>query len=221
MDSTRIAFLPAGTMDTASSRLRCYSLAQELANLGFAVQLGMVPEQIVDVLFVQKRINAEILELAKSVKRRGGLVIYDIDDYGDALAGLKVESKVHAEFIDHCDVISVDTDVRHEVFSADPLYARIPNRWVIADPIDYVSQIPAGNDVVPTASEGVIGCWFGNAPNIVPAIPFLEAARYSPAVAGINVISNKEFLGKLAEAIHPLVNIDEFPDNAAHNQTDD
>jgi hypothetical protein len=188
-------------MDTASSRLRCYSLAQELANLGFAVQLGMVPEQIVDVLFVQKRINAEILELAKSVKRRGGLVIYDIDDYGDALAGLKVESKVHAEFIDHCDVISVDTDVRHEVFSADPLYARIPNRWVIADPIDYVSQIPAGNDVVPTASEGVIGCWFGNAPNIVPAIPFLEAARYSPAVAGINVISNKEFLGKLAEML--------------------
>jgi SAM-dependent methyltransferase len=201
LDSIRIAFLPAGTMDTASSRLRCYTLAQELANLGFTVQLGMVPEQIVDVLFVQKRINAEVLELAKAVKWRGGLVIYDIDDYGDALAGLKVESKVHSEFIDQCDVISVDTDVRHDVFAADPLYARIPNRWVIPDPIDYVGGTFGTGHNTPVRQGGLIGCWFGNAPNIVPAIPYLEVARQCSAVARMDVISNKEFLGKLGEML--------------------
>ena len=186
--------------------MRCYGLAEELARIGYSTQIGIDAGQVVDVLFVQKRIDETILEAAKAVKSAGGLVIYDIDDYGDALAWFNVSKEVHADFISQCDVICVDTDVRHEVFASDPVYAGIPDRWIVPDPIDYIAQHDdddddgGGKNSPPShPADALVCCWFGNATNVVAAAPYLEAASKSPSVARVDVISNKEFLGKLGD----------------------
>ncbi len=198
----RIAFLPGGPIDFASSRLRCYGLAQELSRIGYATQIGIAPGDAVDVLFVQKRIDEIILAAAKTVKNAGGLVIYDIDDYGDALAWFNVSEEVHSAFISQCDVICVDTDVRREVFAADPVYAGIPHKWIVPDPIDYIGsqeQAVSERGTSDRSGDGLVCCWFGNATNIVAAAPYLEAASKSPNVDSVEIISNKDYLGRLGE----------------------
>ena len=195
---TYISFLPLGNINAASSRLRCIGLAQELKLLGYETQLGISQEQIPDVLFVQKIVNAEVLSITKRVKAAGGIIIYDIDDYGSGLSWLNIDPEINEDFINHCDVICVDTDVRHDIFLKDPLYARIPYRWIIPDPIDYVSQTA---NITPTETSkiGLIGCWFGNSPNIVPAMPYLEFARQCSEVTSIKIISNPELKASCAE----------------------
>ena len=195
-----LAFLPAGTFDTASSRLRCFGLARELGRLGYKTQIGCQSGDRVDVLFIQKRIDERILALARAVKVAGGRVVYDIDDYGDALAWMNVSPETRATFVSLCDVLCVDTQMRLEVFAKDPIYAGIPQKWVVPDPVDYVGQAGADIAVKPanrTLKQGLVACWYGYAPNVIPAAPFLETASKTPGVARVHIISNHESLGKL------------------------
>lgn len=206
--ATKIALLPAGTIDVASSRLRCIGLARELQFIGYDARLGAEFGHDADVLFVQKRINRGVLSAARAVKARGGRVIYDVDDYGDALKWVETSPRVHAEFMGQCDAICVDTEMRRDVLAKDPTYAEIPEWWVVPDPIDYIGfadnppAVPRDIDAV----SGLVACWFGNAPNITPAIPYLEAARKNPVVRRIDVISNRDFQRKLTRSL-PFCNV--------------
>lgn len=206
--TTKIALLPAGTIDVASSRLRCIGLAQALQFIGYDARLGAEFSHDADVLFVQKRVNRSVLSAAKAVKARGGRVMYDVDDHGDALKWVETSPRIRAEFMRHCDVICVDTEIRRDVFAKDPAYAEIPEWWVVPDPIDYIGF--ADNPPAPPrdidASSGLVACWFGNAPNITPAIPYLEAAHRNPAVRQIDVISNRNFMRKLTRSL-PYCNV--------------
>ncbi|MEO8297189.1 MAG: methyltransferase domain-containing protein [Burkholderiales bacterium] len=195
-----ITLCPAGTVHVASSRLRCHVLARELGRLGCTTHLGIQPDVLPDVLYVQKLVTPEILVQARAVKARGGRVIFDIDDWGDALAWVKADPALLADFLALTDVVSVDTDVRREVFSQDPVYQAVPQFWVIADPVDYVDEIaaPAGRDVAP---QGLVsGCWFGNGPNFMPALPYVQAAAGTGRLARFSVITNGQFVPQFQQA---------------------
>jgi hypothetical protein len=195
-DRLRIALYPAATVNSASSRLRCYGLGRELAKLGYPVRVGMDPAQPPEILFVQKIINSEVLEFARRVDASGGIVIYDIDDYGDeALGSLKADEATFNQFMQLVSVVVVDTDTRQEVFLKEPGFTQIGEHWVVPDPIDYVESSTRGQQrPVKAKGELLHACWFGNAPNIVPALPYLDALVHADEVADVSVMTNGNYV---------------------------
>lgn len=200
----RIAFFPAGTLNTASSRLRCFGLARELERMGFAATLGVNPSALPQIFFVQKIINADVLRTAQVIRSLGGHVFFDIDDYGDnALGGLLSDRETFDQFMRLVNVVIVDTETRRQVIRQDPRFAAVPNFWVVPDPIDYVygdlEELPPRDA---PGQRKLRGCWFGNAPNIVPALPYLTPLAASARVADVNVLTNREFVDLLRQN-HP------------------
>lgn len=191
---------PAGTPAAASSRLRCHGLARELARLGCRVQLGLDTTVVPSLLYVQKRVTPEILGHAKRVRAEGGRVVFDIDDWGSALDWVKADPALFAEFLSLTDAVSVDTEVRADVFRKDPVYAAVPQFWVIPDPIDYIDAVAAELPARRFDERPLQGCWFGNAPNANPAVPYMQAALQSGRVGRFSVITNADYVPRLQQA---------------------
>jgi SAM-dependent methyltransferase len=190
---------PAGTIHTASSRLRCFVLARELRRLGCMVHLGLDPAVLPDVLYVQKRVTPEILAHARRVRDRGGRVVFDIDDWGSALDWVKADPALFAEFLGLCAAVSVDTEVRAEAFAKDEAYRAVPEFWVIPDPIDYVDLAVDEPDGRAPGDGLLRGCWFGNAPNLTPAVAYIQAALQSGRVERFSIITNAQFVPQLQQ----------------------
>lgn len=189
-----LALIPAASIQSASSRLRCHGLGRELAALGYRVRIGFDPEDPPDVLLVQKILNPGILRAAQFMHARGGSVVYDIDDHGaEALGSLMADAATLAAFLDIVDAVVVDTDTRRQVLSGQPGFRDVPAIWVVPDPIDYVDAHtldrvwPDGPTPLPLRA-----CWFGNAPNVTPALPFLNALVHADHVGPVQLMLNAD-----------------------------
>ena len=193
-ETINFSFIPASTINSASSRLRCFGLARELQKLGYETNFDLNLVSKSHILFVQKIVSAKVSELVKSFKSLGGLVIYDIDDYGElALGSLKASPEVFSDFMSSVSIVTVDTVFRKNFLSQDLNYKNIKDIWVIPDPIDYIEnlgEIVKHND----SPESFQCCWFGNAPNIIPAIPYLSCLSTSPYVSRVIAITNSEYV---------------------------
>lgn len=196
-----ITLSPASDAHVASARLRCHVLGRELARLGCDVRMGLASDAPPpDVLYVQKRVTPEILAYAQAVRAAGGQVVYDIDDWGDALGNLCGDEATFAAFLATCDAVSVDTETRKAIFAGEPRFATVPQFWVVPDPIDYLdahADAPAARDA---AGQPVHGCWFGNGPNVKPAIPFMQAAVTTGRLGRFSVITNASLVPQLQAA---------------------
>ena len=212
-----IGLYPAATANSASSRLRCFGLGRELAHLGYRVRVGVDMADLPQVLLVQKIINAEALHLATLVKSAGGTIVYDIDDYGaEALGSLKADEETFRRFMALVSVVVVDTEVRRSVFAKEPGFTHVQELWVVPDPIDYIDSVGLDNFKPPKAAgEKLRACWFGNAPNIVPAVPFLDALVHSERVADVKVITNashlEQFYGQYPQFVNSAWTLETFP----------
>lgn len=191
-----IALIAAATTNSASSRLRCFGLAREISKLGYEAVVSDLPDSSATILVVQKVVNSQILQIVQSFHANGGLVIYDIDDHGDlALGALKAEEETFIKFLACVSIVTVDTVTRKDILMRSQQYRNISNFWVIPDPIDYIeSVIDLKHEAKDQERQKFKGCWFGNAPNIVPAIPFLLASSDSEDVMSMDVITNKEYV---------------------------
>ena len=188
--------LSAGDINAASSRLRCFFLAEQLSKLGVEVIMNR-PAEAAEILFVQKRISRDALECAARVKSAGGIVIYDIDDFGPALAWLKNDPNIEHLFLGLCDALLVDTETRLEVFTKDKKYEGVRAKYVLPDPIDYIpwrsqTHRPIRGDQSPR------GSWFGNAVNLAPAIPYIRELLDRGVVSGFDAITGERQLEQLA-----------------------
>lgn len=191
-----IALYPAATINSASSRLRCYGLGRELAGLGYRVSIGIDPVNFPQILFVQKVINPEVLGLARMVHDKGGLIVYDIDDYGaEALGSLKADEATFDQFIQLVSIVVVDTETRQDVFRKEPGFSHISEVWVVPDPIDYIESSTRDTPrAIKDSGQKLHACWFGNAPNIVPALPYLQELVHADNVADVSVITNANYV---------------------------
>ena len=196
MNKLRISMLPAGDINAASSRLRCFFLGEQLSKLGVEVLINRHSEAA-DILFVQKRITKETLDAALRVKENGGLVIYDIDDYGPALEWLRIDPNIERLFLKLCDALIVDTPTRLEVFSDDPKYVGIRDKYVLADPVDYIPWRSQSNQAI-SGDRPPRGAWFGNAVNLAPAVPFIRELMSHGAVSGFDAITGQRQLEQLS-----------------------
>lgn len=203
----RITLCPAGTPQVASARLRCHVLGRELARLGCEVRVGLEPGAMLpEVLYVQKRVTPALLLAARAVRATGGKVVYDIDDWGDALGDLCGDEATFAAFIAECDAVSVDTDTRRDIFAQDPRFAGVPF-WVVPDPMDYLDGAPAPAAARDAAGQPVLGAWFGNGPNVRPAVPYIQAAVATGRLGAFSVITNASLVPQLSAA-WPALNVE-------------
>ena len=77
------AFIPAGTENTASSRIRVHTIQRALTEEGILATIGYSPHA--DILVVQKKLTEETLRFARHAKAEGRTILYDVDDLGPAL----------------------------------------------------------------------------------------------------------------------------------------
>jgi glycosyltransferase involved in cell wall biosynthesis len=192
----KFALIAAATNNSASSRLRCIGLAREIRKLGYIAEVSNVPSPEANVLLIQKIVTARILTIAQDFKGKGGLVIYDIDDHGDlALGSLRPSNDIFEAFLACVSIVLVDTETRKINIERDRQYQHISNFWVIPDPVDYIEEM---NEYTPPQNEKWVekyrGCWFGNAPNIIPAVPYLLVADKCTNVASLDVITNQDYV---------------------------
>lgn len=206
---------PSGGLQAASARLRGIGLARELQRLGCSVSLGQPgaapADSLPDVLVVQKTSSPELVLRARAVRANGGQVVFDIDDWGDALPWAVRDPALLADLLAACTVVSVDTAQRAEVLRQDPAYAGIPHCWVLPDPVDYLDgPLPAASESAATSAATaqpagkLAGCWFGNGPNLAPALPYLQAALGTDRLGRFGVITNTQFVAQLQQAMPML-----------------
>lgn len=74
----KITYFPLGSMTTASSRLRCYLIAERLRKKGYKTSFESL--EPTDVAIFQKRISAKDLEIALELKKKGARIILDMCD---------------------------------------------------------------------------------------------------------------------------------------------
>ena len=154
----RISFLPAGSEDTASSRIRVYSLQKAMARQGVSAAVGFEPES--DVVVVQKKVTDEILNLAGKAKDQGAAVVYDVDDLSSALDYWTSPEHFRA-MLELADLITTDTAGHREFLMSNCGASRVE---IVPDCIDYYPDGPCPlltKDAVPLRVM-----WFGSISNI-------------------------------------------------------
>ena len=214
----RISFCPAGSENTASSRLRCYGLARELKRLGCEINIGINPNIIVDVLYVQKTVSNEIIEYSDKVIRDGGKIIFDLDDWGDAVPWISQYREAFNLLLKKCSVVTVDTEERKNFISNDSAFNSVKEIWVIPNPVDYLESddYVKGIDVYfqEVLSQKAInhllklkGCWFGNALNLNAVTPYIEALFEAKKIDSFSIITNEKYIDSIKQK-YPYLSVE-------------
>lgn len=165
--TTNLCFslIPVDTEDTASSRIRVYTLSRSLKSLGATVSLEYSMEA--DVLFIQSGVTEEKFDMAREAKARGCLVIYDVDDLGSAL-WYWVPQRLFHKMVELADIVTTDTAPRRERLIVD--YG-VPQVEVWPDAIDYY---PSGPVKLPFVESGPLRVlWFGALMNMEHFEPYI------------------------------------------------
>ena len=176
-DEMKCALIPAGNEDTASSRIRVYTLQRALTALGHAANLEYSADS--DVLFIQKLVTWETYEFARQAKARGCTVLYDVDDLGETL-WYYVPQRYYFEMIRLADAFTTDTE-RHKDLLLQKYGAKSVE--IVPDTIDYY---PSGPVRVTMREENVLRIlWFGSSSNIAL---FERYASVLAAIPGVEVV---------------------------------
>lgn len=189
------ALLPAGGEETASSRIRVFTFERELASRGIRVTRTFSPSA--NVLFVQKRVTPRILWLARLAKAMGRIVIYDVDDLGDAL-WYWVPRPLFVRMLTLADVVTTCTEEQRDFLAA---HYHVRRSRVVLPTIDYY---PTGPVRLPLRDGMPLRVmWFGSASNVHLLQRYLGVLLAIPQVSVVVVTSHKAVEGLLSQ--FPLV----------------
>jgi len=163
--NTSFSLIPVETEDTASSRIRVYTLKRSLESLGMSVSLSYTMEA--DVLFIQTGLTEEKIDMAREAKARGCIIIYDVDDLGSSLWHW-VPQRLFYKMVELADIVTTDTEPRRERLIADH---GIPRVEVVPDAIDYYPSGPVKLPIVDSSPLRVV--WFGGLWNMEQFEPYI------------------------------------------------
>jgi glycosyltransferase involved in cell wall biosynthesis len=165
--NSHFSLIPVETEDTASSRIRVYTLKRTLESMGASVSLSYSMEA--DVLFIQSGVTEAKLDMAREAKSRGCVVIYDVDDLGTAL-WYWVPQRLFYKMVELADVVTTDTEPRRQRLLAD--YG-VPRADVLPDCVDYFPSDPVRLPIVESSPLRVV--WFGGFVNMEHFEPYIGA----------------------------------------------
>jgi hypothetical protein len=167
-----ISFLPAADHTVASSRIRVYAIQPALQRMGVRTKIGFC--STADILLVQKRLTVDNLELARTFRSLGRLVIYDCEDLGAALAYWAKEDLVHAMF-QIANVVTTNTEEFRKEFIKS-LNAKTVE--IVPDAVDYYLESPVAG--AGSTSSTLRLLWFGHHANIKLLLPYFSLFETMP-----------------------------------------
>lgn len=194
-----ICFLPAGDLDTASSRLRVFSIGGALRKEGANVYLGPFP-MIKEVLVVQKRLSEEVLGYVARAKAVGALIIYDVDDSGDALWYWAAPQRFY-RMLRAADLVTTDTRSRAEWVIRGMARLRVK---VVPNCVDYFPDSPA--DIEPLDRNPLRLLWFGSGKNVGMFYKYATALGQLPDTQVVVCGGNGDVLRGLSDIL-PVENV--------------
>ena len=153
-----ISMMPADDDNTASSRIRCYTIQNILSKNSINAQIGFIENP--QILFIQKKLTHEILSKALSTANGGGLVIYDVDDLSAAL-DYWAPPKLVKEMMHLADLVTTDTEGHRKFIESVYSPRRIA---VVPDSIDYYPTAPIR--MIQEEASPLRILWFGSMSNI-------------------------------------------------------
>ncbi|XLZ69008.1 glycosyltransferase [Massilia sp. SR12] len=155
----KISFLPAGGPNTASSRIRVFTMIASLKALG--VEAVPYYDPSAHYFVFQKRLDYELVNLALHLKARGKVVVYDIDDLGPALDYWAPDPYIR-RVLQEAALVTADTEghadhVRQHYTVPAPIE-------VVPDTIDYYPTGWQAPEQLPQQPIRLL--WFGSVSNI-------------------------------------------------------
>ena len=203
-----ICFFPAGDENTASSRLRVYTLIDAFKSLGIEATASF--DDSARFFIFQKKLNIEAIALAKKLKSEGKIVIYDVDDMPPGL-DYWAPDPLFKEMLEIAMLIITDTS-GHKSHLLQFYEVSTPIA-VIPDTIDYFPQkwhAPATLDDSP-----IRVLWFGSVSNIALFEKYVDKLQ---SIASIKIVAaiNPNFIGEYYER-YPFMefqpwSLNKFPD---------
>lgn len=154
----KVSFLPLGNENAASSRIRVFTLHKALVDSGITSFVGYNSEA--DVVFIQKKVDKEIFSLALKAKSEGKIIIYDVDDFGDAL-DYCCSPRYFKKIIKLVDIITTDNQQRLK-YIVDKYNKN--NVVILPNSVDYFPKKFLRNK--PVNDDQLRIMWFGNVSNI-------------------------------------------------------
>jgi hypothetical protein len=185
----RISFIPAGSRNLASSRIRVYALVAPLARLGIGVEVGRVADA--DAVVVQKRLDHGILASVRLAKAAGKLIVYDCDDLGAVLEDW-APRPLREEMISLADVVTTNSEGFREALREEHRAGTVE---ILPDTIDYGLVSPIEELAPETGRLRVL--WFGNCCNFSMIRPYLAS---SASVADLELVVCTHLCERTADA---------------------
>lgn len=170
----RIMGIPKSNKDSASCRIRFFAFL-EATGQGWEYYRGKIHG---DVLYIQKTTDKHAAKAARSAKRYGMRVVYDMDDVRKDWA-----SKGYDQIIESADAVTTDTEERAEVIRS---HTNKPV-FVVPDCIDYGIVIGETNILRGKPQYGLVT--FGHNSTVRYAEPYMAGLNK------ISHISNKKVKG--------------------------
>lgn len=213
-DSFGLALFPAGTKNTASSRLRFFSVVECLGRERIApipLHCGLeIPG--IEVAWFQKKLSTIHLDIARKLKRRGVAVVYDCDESGSALTWW-AQPELAFQMFHMADWIVADTPERLRWIKQSFTTA---NLRVLENQIDYADpDFKRWPVVIRTQPMPLRVMWFGNSGNLASLrdffAPFRESNEYRLVICGATQEETASYLHGCQVELHPWTK-DGFPE---------
>lgn len=189
-----ILFSLAGDENTASTRIRFFSMLPWLKkmNIKWSTELSIKQLLNSDLFFVQKRLNGNILKIAGLAKLLGIPIVYDVDDFGQALDYFASQNHLQIMF-ELADLITVGSDAQKAIVERE---YRKNNTQVFPPLIDYYPQAPLRSPDIEDEPLRIL--WFGLASNFAPLAQLIEKVSMRPLVELV-VITEAEAIPNLRQ----------------------
>lgn len=185
----KISFMPLADENAPSSRIRVFTLHRALVQSGISSFVGYNP--VANVIFIQKRVDKKIFRLALKAKNEGKYIIYDVDDFGDAL-DYCCSPRYFRKIINLAHVITTDTH-EHLVYIVDNFKKN--NVAILPDSVDYFPENYV--KLIPTDDDQLRVLWFGSIRNITLFEKYASELSIIPKVRVVVATAvNKELSGK-------------------------
>lgn len=210
----KIYFIPAGNQNTASSRLRVFSLSQSLQKLGFKTLIHQSsPRQLLaeieknieqkNVVVIQKKVTKEILEFVDCAKAKDATIIYDLDDFGVALWYFSQPYYCY-QMLRKADLITTDTPERGQWLGRSLVGL---NLRVLPNSVDYDPSGPIAMDLQERSPLRLL--WFGSSANLHMLIKYAKILDTIPDLKIVICGAST----KLIQHLCPRLNLEIIPWN--------
>jgi glycosyltransferase involved in cell wall biosynthesis len=191
------SLFPAGGLETASSRIRVYTFQKALAKRGIQTTLGFSLRA--NVLLFQKKVTYKNLLQARIARARGCVIIYDVDDSGDAL-WYWVSKHNFQEMLRIAKVVTTCSVMQRDMLMSE--YKMWEKGIVISNAVDYFPQGPVR---LPQRKRDKLRIvWFGNSNNFVLLEKYLKILHQIPD-SEVFAIVDARHITKFSRK-HPSVN---------------